>query len=102
MLRTTLALLTLFSIKGAFAREPATNVVPKAIFGGSVYRAFHSPALPPVGNRKTTFAVAEPVTGRSPVYVSPVPRAEAPQGKPDTRAAAATSNKSNEQGPVKK
>ena len=72
------------------------------IFGGSVYRAFYSPALPPVGTHKTTFVIYEPVTGQSPVYVSPVPKAEAPHGKADAPAAKATPKKSDEQEPAKR
>ena len=95
-LRATFIFVTLFSLRGAFAQQVSTNVVPKEIFSRSIYSAFFSPLLPPVGSERTIFVtndltigqlpmlppigqekkmfvVHEPITGRSPVYVSPVP-----------------------------
>jgi hypothetical protein len=96
MARPFFAFAMLFSIGGIFAQQATKNVVPKEIFGVSVYRAFYSPQLPPVGSKKTTFVVQEPVTARSPVNVLPAPSVQAVPGRADTPAKT-TTNKSDEQ-----
>ena len=80
MLLRVVALLTL-SVGGVFAQEANTNVVPKEILRAAIYRAFYSPALPPIGPEKTMFVVDGPITPQSPVIVSPVPKAQATAGQ---------------------
>jgi hypothetical protein len=90
------------SAGAVFAQEANTNVVPKEIMRDAIYRALHSPDLPPVGPEKTMFAVSDPVTTQSPVPVSPVPKAQAtPRPKADVPVKA-TSEKSDEQAPAKR
>jgi hypothetical protein len=96
MPRPFFAFATIFSMGVVFAQQATTNVVPKEIFGVSVYRAFYSPPLPPVGSKKTTFVVHEPVTPQSPVNVLPAPSLRAVPGKADAPVKT-TPNKPDEQ-----
>lgn len=108
-LRTTLFFVTLFSLRGALAEQTSKNVVPKEVFSRSIYSAFFSPLLPPVGSERTMFVaddpiigqlpilppvgqekkmfvVQEPITEQSPIYVSPVRKEQPTPGKVDEHA----------------